>query len=684
MRLLCRWVAGLLTTSLVLLAGSVPARAHGGAAISAEEAGAGFLEVGRYQLLLERNADPLTAGRTAPLTVRIARRLATGREVLLAVKLPQIVLPKAAEDGPIPPPPPAGAKPEPAYLASPPQWTAQGRADLSDFTKAVEVTPGHYRIFFRPTLAGPHFLKVALLGDENPGNVTLTQFSFRVAAPPGWNGRFLAASGLFVLMTLAGGAIVSLRRRFPDTGWAEINLLDLAWLRRFFQWKYFQPVFQIPLLIFFVVIVILGLFDTQDAGRNLATRLTWTVWWAGIIFTFVLVGRVWCMMCPYGAVTEWTSRAVRPRRKFPKPLRNLWLANITFIGLTWADGYFGLVGSPRATAWFLLLILLVAVGVGALFPRRTFCRYVCPIGGLIGLYSMLSPLHLRARDPQVCKAGKEFDCYMGNDRGYGCPMFEDPRRMDTNLYCSFCGECVKTCMKSNITLRFRPFAQDLWATVRGRADEATMAVALVGVTLMATGHMIRPWHRWMDSLAAFIPFRSWAIVDHSTIEGILYTAVLLGAVVAVRWSAAEAGRRLAGNDSPLTAWGTMKVFGYMFVPLGLAAHLSHNLLHLMQETPMVVPVFQKTVNAYTPLFLGRPDWGIPPLMKIDAVYWLQMGTFLLFFAYTLIVGYRLARRVYADGSTALRALSPMVLLALGFAILNVFFLSQGMNPRHAH
>jgi polyferredoxin len=686
---LWKLTVGLLVTWAFVLAASLSAHAHGGKAVSAKEAGAGFLQVGRYQFLLEQNPHPFTVGKEFPLTVRIydtrLQQLVSGRTVLLAAKLPQIILPAGADGASM-----SASASEPTddhqtYLSSPFQWTQEGRPDLTGFQRAVEVTPGHYQILFKPTIEGPYFLKVALLSDNNPGDGTLTQFYFQVAPPRGWDMRFLTVSGIFLLLVVAGAGAVGLRFRFPDKRWSEINFLDLSPLKRFFQWRYFQPAFQIPLLVIFVLIVILGLFDTQNAGKNLATRLTWTLWWAGVIFTFVLVGRVWCLMCPYGAVTEWTSRLVQPRRRFPKPLRNLWLANFLFLGLTWVDGYFGLVGSPRATAWFLLLIFLVAVSVGALFPRRTFCRYVCPIGGLIGLYSMVSPVELRAEDKLVCKAHKGFDCYVGNERGYGCPMFEDPRRMDTNIYCSFCGECVKTCPESNITLRLRPFAKDLWTKLRGHADEAIMAIALVGVTLMATGHMIQPWHQWMDSFAALLPLRSFGISDHTTIERVMYTLTLLsgtGAIIALTWAAAGVSRWLAGSSSTLSTWDTLKYFGYMFIPIGLAAHLSHNLLHLMEEAPMVIPVLQKTVNAYTPFFLGRPNWRIQPLMGLDAVYWLQMATFLFLFAYTLMAGYRIACQVYTNGQVALRAVSPMVLLALGFALLNVFLLSQGMAPRH--
>src|SRR5262249_51715535 len=58
-----------------------------------------------------------------------------------------------------------------------------------------------------------------------------------------------------------------------------------------------------------------GLTDVQDGGVNLATKLTWTIWWAGIIFTFFLVGRVWCVACPFGALNEWTARLAGPLRR---------------------------------------------------------------------------------------------------------------------------------------------------------------------------------------------------------------------------------------------------------------------------------------------------------------------------------------------------------------------------------
>lgn len=670
------------------------ASAHGGRQLTAADVAYGVVVVGPYQILLERSEEAFTVGREGLLKVRLwdtqAQRLESGRNVLVRVNLPQIK-PRPAEEvvgaGAIE----EGDPSQVVIMDSPLEWNPDGSLNLNGFHSAREATEvGHYQAPFKPVLAGTHLVKVVVLPAEGDRTTVplVAQFPIKVSPVPGPNWSFWSLVTVVAAMALLLAVGLWLRLAWPSSDPRGYNWLDVPGLKAFARWSGFQTFFQLPNLAIFVLIIVLGFLDTQNGSRNLATKLTWTIWWAGVIFTFVLVGRVWCLMCPFGAVTDWVNRAVKPLRRMPRWLRNLWLANGLFLLLTWLDGYYGVVSNPRLTAWILIAMFVAAAAVGAFFQRRSFCRYACPIGGLISIYSMVSPVELRAKDHDVCLADKGKECYVGNSCGYGCPMFEFPQTMDSNNYCTFCFECVKTCPEDNITVRVRTFGKDLWATTTRRLDEAFLAVALVGVTIVVTGHMVLPWHDWLNGLATSLPLETLGISEQVTVEKVMFSLLLVGTSVVLAPSlmlgAAWASRKLARANPRVSLKTVFTTFGYMFVPVGLAMHLSHNLRHLLLEGWGVVPVTQKTINAYTPFFAGAPNFAPRALVAEPAVYWLQMMFLVGFFWLSLLSGWRLSKVLFGDGREGLRGLLPMMALALIFMLINVYLLNQPMNPRHFH
>lgn len=562
--------------------------------------------------------------------------------------------------------------------------------DLSGFTLLVpHQRAGDFGAVFPLSGAGEYIYTFAirsLEGEkfEKPLMVGGTITYAAVSRVPVY--RMLFVIGTLLLSGVFGVWIIAQRRAGRSAVGHKLNLLAIPWIKRFMKSAWFQPVFQIPALLFFAIIILAGLFDIQQGDRNIATLLMWTIWWAAIIFTFVLVGRVWCMMCPFGAVQDWIGRLARSNRDFPKPLRNIWLSSFIFFGITWWDSYSGIVNKPALTAFLLLGFFAAAVGMAFVFKGRSFCRYVCPIGGLIGIYSMFSPVELRNRCAGTCTGHRVKECVRGKAPGRPCPMFETPMTIDRNNYCNFCGECVKSCSKDNIVVRFRSFARDLWTSAKGHRDEAYLALVILGISIVVTGEMVEPWHRWMDAVGKALPLNLLGIADHAGAEkAIVLIVMTIGSLIIpalLLLAASGIVRTSTGPVPPLGLKETFVRFSYMFIPVGLAMHLAHNVSHLVKEGPGIIPAVQKALIDHAGLKMSAPDWKVLPLMGDESIFWLQMAILMILNIFSLYAGYRIAARHYGDKT--LRAFIPMAALAVLFMGINAFILGQPMALRHAH
>ncbi|MDO8478848.1 MAG: 4Fe-4S binding protein [Candidatus Rokubacteria bacterium] len=547
---------------------------------------------------------------------------------------------------------------------------------------------GHYAVAASPTKLGAHQVRVVLAELEGRRFEPPLVVDFPISVARASSG--MGAVAWTVIALVAGIGVlamyaVRLRARTGAPAGEALDLLRVQWLRRLLTSRALQPSLQIPLLVLMAVVVLLGFYDVQDGGANLATKLTWTIWWAGIIFTFVLAGRVWCLACPFGALNEWTARLAAPLRRLPKPFRNIWWATGMFVLLTWADEQLGVVRSPRVTAWIVLFFAAAAVAVGLFYERRSFCRHLCPIGGLIGIYSMTAPLELRSKSGGVCAADPDKSCYRGGAESRGCPMFEFPASMDRNNYCNLCGECVTSCSRDNLVLRFRAFGKDLWASGRRVLDEAYLAVALVGLTLVVTAQMLSAWPGWTWALSGSLPHWVRATLKPVTYLGLVESAILLGGSLVVVpllvLCGAVAADRLAGAYA-IGVRRSFVLFSYMFIPVGLAVHLAHNLSHLLTEGGGIVPVVQRAVGLYMPWPLGEPDWQHAPLAPEAVVALLQVVIIVGFFVLSLVAGHRLSAGAYADPRAASRALVPMAALSCVFTVAAIVLLNLPMGMRH--
>jgi polyferredoxin len=268
-------------------------------------------------------------------------------------------------------------------------------------------------------------------------------------------------------------------------------------VNRFLQWALF-----VTMLAGFLFAILTGLTGTPVGSHNFNIVFVWIAWWAMLILVAVpFLGRSWCAVCPIPLPGEWMQRGnvlgpgsgskVRSKlRRWPRALRNIWLQNISFTLVALFSSV--LLTNPTITSIVLASMIFLAVGLSMVFERRAFCRYLCPVGGFIGLYAQAAPIELRIENRSVCLTCESKACYNGSSRGYGCPWDVFPGGLTKNTYCGLCMECLRTCPHDNIAINLRPFAADL-ANPSARLDEAFKAFIMLGSSMIYAGILLGPW-----------------------------------------------------------------------------------------------------------------------------------------------------------------------------------------------
>jgi polyferredoxin len=346
---------------------------------------------------------------------------------------------------------------------------------------------------------------------------------------------------------------------------AKIELTRTPFIKNALKSRYPQLAVFIIMLVGYIFAVLAGLIDTPVGSHNFSIVFVWIAWWAILILVAVpFFGRGWCAVCPIPLPGEWLQRGAvlsppdkKPKwlnLRVPKMFRNIWLQNISFLLLALFSSV--LLTTPSITGIVLAAMLFAAIGLSMIFERRAFCRYLCPVGGFIGLYSQAAPIELRIKDKQVCVTCEGKPCYNGSSAGYGCPWDVFPGGLTKNIYCGLCMECIRTCPHDNIAINLRPFSADL-AKPSTRMDEAFKAFIMLGSAMIYAGVLLGPWGALKDA-AYNVGTGAWlmyAAVFLAIIFGILPGFFTLG-IIRTK-SAATLKQRFASLSTALIPLGLM-------------------------------------------------------------------------------------------------------------------------------
>ncbi len=335
----------------------------------------------------------------------------------------------------------------------------------------------------------------------------------------------------------------------------------------------------------FLLIIYAGLFGTPIPERNIATVLTWNLWWTGLVIAIFFVGSAWCAVCPWdtlstlvvrqrlwGSVRQGSSLSFR----VPKVLRSVWPAVVLLVGLTWLELGFGITASPYATAVLALAMVVLATLSLALFERKAFCRYFCPVGRTVGAYSQLAPVELRPVNSDICATCTTLECYHGTETVEPCPTHLVMGRLKQNTYCTSCGNCTQSCPRNTITWRLRSPSSEAIQDARPQWDEAGFMLGLLALAGLHGLIMTGTWENWHRDLGLAMGESGQMLISF-TIGFALCLAVPVSLFAGAVWLAHYFGRSRLGYQKVFAH------FSFAVLPLAFAYHIAHNLNHLLLE-----------------------------------------------------------------------------------------------------
>jgi transcriptional regulator with AAA-type ATPase domain/NAD-dependent dihydropyrimidine dehydrogenase PreA subunit len=378
---------------------------------------------------------------------------------------------------------------------------------------------------------------------------------------------------------------------------------------------------------FFALVVIIGFVGPQNRQENFTLNMFWAWWWPLILIGFPFVGRLWCSICPfmiYGEITQKLSLWLVPRqlKRWPRESAEKWggwfLFGLFVLIFLWEE-LWDLENTAYLSACLLLLITAGAMIFSAIFERRFWCRYLCPIGGMNGLFAKLSMTELRAQQGTCSAECTTYQCYKGGPQKgegletLGCPLYSHPAQLEDNRDCVLCMTCLKACPHRSVEVNLRPPGIELWTTHVPRVYEVALLLLLLGgifLHRLPELQMELGLHLDVQEFLPHFGFSLVAMVIPALIPIVFYGGVVLTQKLGQVW------------QWHLPKPRSFVELAYGYLPLVLAGNLAHYLRFGLGEGGRILPVALAT--------FGLSGEGLPVFVAHPAVIAFLQGVTLVF------------------------------------------------------
>lgn len=394
----------------------------------------------------------------------------------------------------------------------------------------------------------------------------------------------------------------------------EFDLLRTR-LGRLLRRRWGRLAFQLPLLALAALLIYDGLTGPQLAPQNLATVIVWVHYRGLVVLALLLVGNLFCMGCPFTLPRTLARRLSGRGRRWPKALRNKWLAIALLVLSLWAYEWLDLWASPLLTAWFIIAYFAAAFVLEALFAESPFCKYVCPLGTFNFVSATVSPYQIVARDHDVCRTCVGKECVNGSAQVLGCGTELFVPAMRTNLDCVLCLDCVRACPYDNVALARRPRLHEVYQDSYPRRWDVAFLFLVFAFAGLGNGFgMVPPVYTLAAWLSGVLGTRNEALLL-AIILGTIMVAMPVGLGLAAAWLSRRRGTAQERQE-PLRV--TMSRYAPAILPLAFAVWFAHYTFHFLTGALTAIPVLQNFLLDHGIAWLGRePNWSLAALLPMD-------------------------------------------------------------------
>ena len=359
----------------------------------------------------------------------------------------------------------------------------------------------------------------------------------------------------------------------------RINLLSITMVEKLCKSPMFISVIKSATLTVFIALLCLLLMQSSISigGRNITLILCWQLGIPLLFVLFFFAARFGCGICPIYSISKFFNKR---NLKLPVPdfikKYDAWIMGTGFISILFLEEYTHMSASVSKTAFLIFTILFAAIIVDFMFEKSAWCRHLCPLGGMTGLFSMSSLIEIRANRNVCSTICTTHDCFKGSEKADPCPMFLHLSFLSDNRDCKVCLNCIKNCTHLATRLNLRIPGAEISSLKQPSLSGAIFSILLSG--LLAAEIVSRTGIIQANYLFIFSTSILLALALSLTIN--YFTALILKETVTEH----------------------LKHFSYAIIPLilfGFISHYSADVFGNVKGTLMIFNAYKLNLNFTT-------------------------------------------------------------------------------------